>query len=114
MNTNQNASDRNQRRTTNLLLCAIAGLLGYNALSQAGIGAASTALAQPSGEEGLVSAAEQRKVIIAELRGMTSRMERLESVLAKGISVKVTDMPAVRLADPSQVTEPREPKRAAK
>jgi hypothetical protein len=114
MNNTQTASDRNQRRTTNILLGAVLCLMGYNALSQTGVGTASTAFAQPSGEEGLVSAAEQRKVMIAELRSLSSRIERVESVLAKGISVKVTDMPPVKLADPSQLQEPRDPKRASK
>jgi hypothetical protein len=112
MNSNQNQG-RNQRRTTNILLGAIACLLGFNALSQVGVSTASTAFAQPGGEEGLVSAAEQRKVMIAELRTLSSRIERVESLLAKGINVKVTDMPAIKLADPSQANQ-REPKRASK
>ena len=114
---NSDKLNRSQRRTTNILLAAIACILGYNALGQAGLSEAQTAMAQPgSGEEGLVSAAEQRKVIIAELRSMGSRIERVEGILAKGISVKVTDMPAVKLADPSQMTQPqpRDAKRASK
>mgnify|MGYP007080195336 CR=1 FL=1 len=48
---------------------------------------------------GRVSAAEQRKEIILQLRGISTRLERLESALARGISVKVTDMPAMRATD---------------
>jgi hypothetical protein len=110
-----NLTDRNQRRTTNVLLAAIAGLLGLSILNQAGVGVASVAQAQPAGgEEGLVSAAEQRKVIISELRGMSSRIEKVEGVLSRGINVKVTDMPPVRLADPSQQRETKDAKRALK
>jgi hypothetical protein len=101
MNTRQN-----QRRYTNAVLTVIAGLLGLNALSS-GLLAPAAAHAQ-SGEEGLVSAAEQRKVMIGELRNLSSRIERLESTISRGVNVKVTDMPAVRLADPSQMSDARE------
>jgi hypothetical protein len=98
---------RNQRRYTNAALTVIAGLLGLNALSSSDLLAPSAAHAQ-SGEDGLVSAAEQRKVMIAELRNLSSRIERLETTIARGVNVKVTDMPAVRLADPSQMSDARE------
>ncbi len=44
--------------------------------------------------QALVSASEQRKTMIAELRRVASRLERIESKLASGINVKVTEMPA--------------------
>lgn len=44
--------------------------------------------------QGLVSAADQRKTMIDELRAMSSRMERLEALLSKGLTVKVSEMPA--------------------
>ncbi|MBS0195319.1 MAG: hypothetical protein JSR77_01020 [Planctomycetes bacterium] len=46
---------------------------------------------------GRVSAAEQRKEIIAQLRSLNSRMEKIESMMSRGLSVKVTDMPPMRL-----------------
>ena len=103
-------------RYTQAVLTVIAGLLGFNALSQHNALTPAPAYAQ-SGEAGgarLVSAAEQRKVIIAELRSLSSRIERLESVLARGVNVKVIDMPAVRLADPSQMSESRDARNTAR
>lgn len=114
MNSNQTQADRSQRRTTNILLAAIAGLLGFNALHQAGVSPESTAFAQAGGDEGLVSAAEQRKVMISELRNLSSRVERMESTLAKGLTVKVSDMPPVRLADPSQMQAKETTRKASK
>ena len=100
MSTPMQSAQPGQRRYTNAILTVVACLLGVNALNQAGVSFVSTAQAQLSGgEEGMVSAAEQRKVMIAELRQMSSRLERMESTMAKGLSVKVIDMPPVKLAD---------------
>lgn len=95
---NQNSSDRGQRRYTNAALTAIAVLLGVNALNQSGLSPVSSAYAQ-QGEDGLVSAAEQRKVMISEIRQLSGRIERLESVISRGVNVKVLEMPAVRISD---------------
>lgn len=46
---------------------------------------------------GLVSAATQRKEIITQLRTLTTKLERLESMMSKGLSVKVTEMPAIKI-----------------
>lgn len=98
-----------RHRTTNILLACNAALLGVlcvGLLGQRGLTA--TALAQDSGKVGVVgskageddsptayiSAGEQRKTMIAELRAISSRLERVESALARGINVKVTSMPA--------------------
>ncbi|MDX9910753.1 MAG: hypothetical protein RBS39_02860 [Phycisphaerales bacterium] len=54
----------------------------------------------PSGG-GLVSAADQRKLMIAELRSMSRRLEKLEARIDKGIDVRVTDMPEVRVQQKS-------------
>ena len=100
MNATSPNNDRAQRRYTNAALTVITGLLAMNALNQAGVSPVSTAYAQQGGgEEGMVSAAEQRKVMISELRQLSGRMERMESALTRGINVKVLDMPPVRLAD---------------
>lgn len=44
-----------------------------------------------------ISAADQRKQMIAELRAISQRLDRVEAVLSKGIQVKVTDMPEMKL-----------------
>jgi hypothetical protein len=102
----------------NAALTAIAALLGLNLVNGGGITAPSAASAQPENEGmgGLISAGEQRKVIIAELRGIGGRLDRIESKLAAGgVSVKVTDMPALklppellkRLVDRAQAEQPQ-------
>jgi hypothetical protein len=57
------------------------------------------ASAQPDteGTGGLVSAADQRKAQIAELRKISSRLDKIESRLAAGLNVKVTEMPELKL-----------------
>lgn len=57
------------------------------------------ARAAESGDDpsGRISAAEQRKEMIGLLKGLSTRVERLETTIARGISVKVTDMPAIRM-----------------
>jgi hypothetical protein len=37
--------------------------------------------------------------MIAELRSLNARMEHMEAVLAKPMSVKVIDMPPIRMQD---------------
>lgn len=85
------------RLSTNVLLSVIALALGVIALDtiSANPRIAGAAWAQPGGEDesGRISAAEQRKQIIAELKGMSARLERLETQISKGINVKVTQMP---------------------
>jgi hypothetical protein len=81
----------------NLLLTAIAVVLVLGLIDR-GAGPGSEALAQPE-MGGLSNALEQRKQIIAELRTLNARMERIESKLAAGLNVKVTDMPALKLPD---------------
>ena len=83
----------------NAILTANAVILGIVALNSVtgSHGLERTAQAQAGmGEEstsGLLSAAEQRKQMIAELRGISQRMEKLEGQLAKG--VKITSMPPI-------------------
>lgn len=103
----------------NALLSVIAGLLGVIAFDNARPGASmvSTASAQPTGSQargdedqstGLVSASEQRKVIITELRDQSSRLDRIESALKNGLSVRVTEMPAVVMRDGESARPTRE------
>jgi len=93
---------------TNGALTAIAVLLGVIALQNTGFtGGATVAHAgQPGvlaqgGDDtdvnGRISAAEQRKQIIAELRTVQTKMDRLEQTLNKGLNVKVIDMPELKL-----------------
>lgn len=101
----------------NLALTAVAVLLGANLLQQAGVPVVSSAGAQvrqpgagsqntitrssePTSGGGSetanerVSAAEQRKEIIAELSSIGRRMDRIEAVLKQPLNVKVLSMPA--------------------
>lgn len=91
---------------TNGVLTVIAGLLALNLVSGGADapGVLPEAQAQPGAGptdsgSGLISASEQRKVMIAELRRLTSKMDRLEAKLNSGLSVKVTEMPAVKQAE---------------
>jgi hypothetical protein len=84
----------------NAALTAIAVFLGLSLVNGGGVTSPSSASAQPENESpgGLISASEQRKVMIAELKAMNGRLERIESKLAAGgVNVKVTDMPALKL-----------------
>ena len=109
---------RTNRKSQNAALTVIAGCLSLLVVGQftTGTSALSTAEAQVihtrSGPEeprsgGMVSAADQRKIMIADLKNMSARLERIEGVLARGLSVKVTEMPPIQLPK-----EPRERKEA--
>lgn len=52
-------------------------------------------------EGGMVSAAEQRKLMLIELRAMNARLVAIETRLGSGVNVAVTDMP--------QITWPAQP-----
>lgn len=86
------------RTYTNVALTGIAVLLGVLALRPP---VGSVAYGQPGVSassddgKGLASAIEQRKQMIAELKNLSKRLEKVESVLAKGI--KVTEMPELKL-----------------
>lgn len=92
-------SSTQSRSATPILLGAIAGLLGLNLVATVMVGPnalESRAVAQQPSDEnptGFVAAAEQRKQMIAELRSLSARMERLEASLKSGINVKVLSMP---------------------
>ena len=78
---------RSRTTYTNAVLTAIAAFLGLLAIDRFVDRAApleSVAMAQPEDEPGggaLVSAAEQRKQIIAELRNLGKRLDKLEARL---------------------------------
>lgn len=96
------------RSYLNAVLTVIAVLMGLNLLVQVSgqhtIPAA--AAAQPADSEQLTSppfnSAEQRKQMIALLELLNRRVTSLEGKLDKGLSVKVTEMPAVRVEEPSE------------
>ena len=96
---------RRSRRYTNAALTAIAALLAWQALDGADTGAllspTATAMAGERDAEpsGLVSAADQRKLMIVELSKMNNRLDRIERSLAKGVSVKVVSMPNAQKDD---------------
>ncbi|MBK9189469.1 MAG: hypothetical protein IPM33_11000 [Phycisphaerales bacterium] len=87
------------RLYTNVALTLIAGLLAINTfgardgdlLSQANAQVAD----QPEDDSGRVSAADQRKQIIAELKSLSLRLDRMDAMLQRGLSVKVTEMPQI-------------------
>ncbi|CAG0974501.1 hypothetical protein PHYC_01430 [Phycisphaerales bacterium] len=99
------------RTYTNVILTVIAGLLAVVVLARPD-GALPAARAQeyqpvamePPSEDaaGRISAAEQRKVMIAELRNISARLERLESALSRVVNVKVVDMPPIRVQEKAQ------------
>jgi hypothetical protein len=97
---------------TNAILTVIAVLLGVivldRAVVRAGAGeagllggpSAAKAESGPDDEDVVgarVSAADQRKVIIAELRNLSHKLDTIDTRLGKGLNVKVIDMPAVRM-----------------
>jgi hypothetical protein len=85
----------------NAVLTLIAAFLGVGLLERATLPALTepaAASAQPDPDQGgLTNALEQRKQIIAELRAMNVRLDRIESKIVNGLSVKVTEMPPLKL-----------------
>ncbi len=103
MDATQTASTPRRRNLfLNLAVAANAVMLGLLVVGQSGPAPrgleASAAAAPPNvSEEGdptaRISAAEQRKQIIAELSSMNQRLTALDAALKKGINVRVTEMP---------------------
>jgi len=93
-----------KRGYTNTVLTAIALLLGGVVLgqfAQSGSPALSSAGASgpPTKGGGFVSPAEQRITMINELRALGRKVDSLQARLDKGFSVKVTEMPPVRVQE---------------
>ena len=92
-----------KRGYSNLMLTAIAALLALNLADRATgpdgsiASVASTAQAGPPQAGELVSAAQQRKMIISEIKSLSDRVDRLDKAIRAGINVKVTEMPKVRI-----------------
>jgi hypothetical protein len=86
----------------NAVLTLIAAFLGLGLVERAGSPALpeSAANAQPTidpDQGGLSNRLEQGKQMINELHAMNTRLERIESLLSRGLSVKVTEMPPLKL-----------------
>lgn len=76
-----------------LLLADRQGVAGW--LAPPGARAQASASDDPQASaQALVSASEQRKIMIAELKRLAGKLDRIEAKLNAGISVKVTEMPA--------------------
>lgn len=92
----------------NAMLTLIAVMVGLGLLERqlspdglAGPAGASAQGPTDPDQGGLMNALEQRKVMIAELRSIGARLDKLDAKLAQGLSVKVVDMPPIKLpADP--------------
>lgn len=102
----------NNRSRADYLLAAVAVLLLLNLISLVVGGGVSTALAaqpdrnrqNPDGE--IFNATEQRKRMIEQLQQLNEkvntlndRVSKLDARIEKGISVKVTEMPVVKIED---------------
>ncbi len=82
-------------------LWAAAALLGFNLmLGVSGLRGTSPAMADPPQNDPPFNAAEQRKRMIDQLTQINDRLARLEGKLDKGINVKVTEMPAIKVESP--------------
>lgn len=69
----------------------------HTALSTATAGPIKSRTASEPTGGGMVSAAEQRKTMIADLKSMNARLDKIEGLLSRGINVKVTEMPPIQL-----------------
>lgn len=90
----------------NVVLTAIAVLLALLLVDRQGVAGwlappgaraqASAADDPQSSAQSLVSASEQRKLMIAELKRLAGKLDRIEAKLNAGLNVKVTEMPAAK------------------
>lgn len=95
----------------NAALTAIAVLLAVGLMDRRPGGEftslpAAHAQSQPD-QGGMTNALEQRKIMIAELRSISARLDRIESKLSAGINVKVTSMPAIKVDNPEPKAKPK-------
>ena len=98
---------RRQGAYLNIAVTVLTGVLALNVLGTREPSAMPQAFAAPPsnptdvGEDtisGRISAAEQRKQIISELKSLNQKLERIDAQVKGGLTVKVTDMPADKQA----------------
>jgi hypothetical protein len=90
------------RRTgyQNAVLTAIAVILALGLIERHSgtvITEPAAASAQPESEGGMTNKLEQNKQMIAELRLLNQKLDRMDSRLAAGLNVKVTSMPPIQV-----------------
>jgi hypothetical protein len=85
-----------QTNALTVIVAIMLGVLVLDRVEQRGIhgsGQAALASGQPESGGSLISAADQRKQIIAEIRVISQRLDAIDKRLAKPIQVKVVEMP---------------------
>jgi hypothetical protein len=106
---------RTGTRYLNAVLTAIACLLALNLLAGRGaLPASSPASAQEYKPSDLpFNSGDQRNRVTAAMESVDARLAQIEARLDKGLSVKVTEMPPMRMADDKK-DDRRDDKRADK
>ena len=88
---------------TNFVLLALIGMLGIVLVSRGPASPASltsAALAQPQPTtQPPFNSADERKQMVMQLEQINKRLTNIETKLNSGISVKVTEMPAITIKD---------------
>jgi len=95
----------------NAVLSAIAVLLALGLIDRHSGGeltSMSLAIAQEQPEQGgMTNDLAQRQIIIAELRQLNAKMDRLDARLVAGVNVKVTSMPPIQVNNPEGKPKPK-------
>ncbi len=99
-----NRSNPNSSKYMNSVLTVIAVMLGLIATERffGSSATGQTAMAGPSednGNVGLINAADQRKQIIAEVKSMNAKLDKMQGSIKSPRPVKVLEMPAIRVED---------------
>lgn len=88
---------------TNVVLSVIAVCLGLLVIDRYSDGPAAaiaqTRSDQPGRGTGLVSAADQRKLMIAEIKKLSAKLDAIDKTMKSGLTVKVTEMPEITLPE---------------
>lgn len=100
--TTDNTTDPRRLGYLNAVLTVIAVMLGLLVADRLIVAPPAAQAVQPGADQpgrnpGLVSAADQRKAIISELKRLGTKLDQVERTMKSGISVKVTDMPEIKL-----------------
>jgi hypothetical protein len=103
--TTDSKSDPRRLGYLNAVLTVIAVMLGLLVADRLVVAPPAAEAVQPAGRTdqpgrgaGLVSAADQRKAMLTELRKMSTKLDQLEKTIKSGgLSVKVTEMPEIKI-----------------